>query len=50
MKYWTEVLLVKKKRSPIFHGTDQTREVNKLFIIWLFGHSIFLVAAAILHL
>ena len=26
---------VLKDLSPIFHGTDRTREVNKLFIIWL---------------
>ena len=26
---------VLKTLSPIFHGTDRTSEVNKLFIIWL---------------
>ena len=26
---------VLKNRSSIFHGTDRTREINKLFIIWL---------------
>ena len=32
-----EVCTVKyqKTLSPIFHGTDRTSEVNKLFIIWL---------------
>ena len=25
----------KKNRSPIFNGTGRTREVNKLFVIWL---------------
>ena len=28
-------VISEKNRSPIFHGTDRTREVNKLFIIWL---------------
>ena len=36
VKHRTEVFSpYYKNRSPIFHGTDRPREVNKLFIIWL---------------
>ena len=35
VKYRTEVLRTKNKRSPTFHGTEPTSEVNKLIVIWL---------------